>query len=212
MWSRILFVLATLPLYGQAVRFELVKDQSNIVLRTDKAGLFSAFGHKHGILATEFNASVCADPSALEHASVSVQVATAGLRVDTPEARRLAGLSDSGPSADDVHTIQEKMLSAPNLNAAEYPEIRFVSASAVSGGGVLTLSGAMTIRGKSQNVKAPLRYTQKADGYRFQGEIEIRQSDFGIRPESVGGLVKVADKVAILLDLVVRPTSAACRP
>ncbi len=212
MLSRIFLLLAALPLYGQAVRFELVKDQSAIVLRTDKAGLFSAFGHKHGILATDFTASVCADPAALEHSSVSVQVATAGLRADTPEARRLAGLPDSGPSEDDIRTIQEKMLSAPNLDAAGHPEIRFASASAAATNGGVTLSGALTIRGKSQNVKAPLRYTQKGDGYRFQGAIEIRQTDFGIRPESVGGLVKVADKVTILLDLVVRPTSAACHP
>jgi polyisoprenoid-binding protein YceI len=203
--------LAALPLCGQTVRFEVDRAQSAIVLRTDKAGLFSAFGHKHGILAGEFTATICADPAALENAAVTVKVAASSLRVDSAEARRAAGLPASGPSEKDIPAIQEKMLSAANLDARGHPEITFAGTAVEKNAGGLLLRGTFTLRGQSRSVAVGLKVTPGSGGFRFRGEFEIRQSDFGIRPESVGGVVKVADPVTILLDVAAKPGTEPCR-
>jgi polyisoprenoid-binding protein YceI len=202
-----------LPALAQPVRFQLDTAKSSIAIRTGKAGLFSAFGHQHGILATEFTTDICADPRALSAGSVRLRIVTAGLRVDTPEARRAAKAEGSGPGAKDIPTIQEKMLSPANLAAAQYPEVRFESTSVeTKAAGSVLLHGRLTIRDRTLPVAIPLRVANENGEFRFQGEVEVRQSDFGIKPESVGGVVKVADQVTIRFDLSARPSAEACAP
>jgi polyisoprenoid-binding protein YceI len=203
--------LAAAHLYGAGVRFDVVQEQSSIAVRTDKTGIFSGFGgHKHGIVAGKFSAAICADPRTLEGASVSIRVPVAVLEIDSARARRAAGLTDSGPGAKDVAAIQEKMLSPANLAAAEHPEIGFASTSAEKKANTVVVSGPLTIRGRANTVSVPLQVTQNGNAYRFNGQLQVKLTDYGIKPESVGGVVKVADRITILLDMLARPTQEAC--
>jgi polyisoprenoid-binding protein YceI len=193
------------------VQFEVDASRSTIAVKTDKGGLLSAFaGHRHGILAGEFTPRVCAVPGTLDNAAVSVRVETSSLRIDTPEARRAAGLSGSGPSQEEVQEIRRKMLSAANLDAGAHPAIVFESTRASRTGDVITLRGPLTIRGRTNEVAVPLRVARAGDAYRFTGGFRIRLTGYGIRPESVAGVVKVADEVEILLDLVARSSDKRC--
>lgn len=207
------FLLIAGQLTGAAVRFSIVQEKSTLAARTDKAGILSVFGagHKHGIIATEFSANVCADVQTLQDASVSIQIPVAGLRIDSADARRSAGLSDSGPSANDVVTIQQKMLSSANLASAEHPEIRFESTSSQRKDNQLILRGNLTMRGRTNPVMVPLNIQKSGDSYSFRGEFPVRLTDYAIKPESIGGVVKVADQVSILFDVLATPTSESCK-
>jgi polyisoprenoid-binding protein YceI len=207
----VLLVLITNPL-GAAVRFAVIAEKSTIAARTDKRGLLSAFGgHKHGIIATQFAGALCADPATLQDASVVISVPAAGLRIDTPEARRAASLPSSGPGAKDVPAIQQKMLSPGNLAAGEHPALRFESTAADRKGDTLLVRGRLTIRGRTSSVAVPLHIERSGGTYRFSGTFSVRQTDYGMRPESIGGVVSVADPVTVVLDIVARPTQEACR-
>lgn len=211
-WKACLSLLLSACLSAATVRFDVIPERSTVAARTGKAGVLSAFaGHEHGILADRFSARICADPETLEDATVLVQVPTAGLRIDTLAARRAARLSGSGPSAKDVATIQEKMLSPANLAAADHREIRFESTSVRRNQDTVVLGGTLSIRGRRNNVSVPLRIGRSEDLLRFSGEFPIRLSDYGITPESIAGVVKVKDTVTIILDLLARPTQDACR-
>ncbi len=208
-----ILLLLAIKAAAAPVRFEVIHEKSTIAVRTDKSGLLSGVaGHRHGIIAGEFTARVCAVAVTLGEASVSVRIPTAALRIDTEGARTAAHLPASGPSAKDIPTIQEKMLSRANLGSAEHPEIRFESTAAERRNDVISLRGTLTIRGRSHPVSVPLRLQQAGGDYRLSGEFPVRQSDFGITPESIAGVVKVSDQVTIVLDLLARPTQQPCQP
>ncbi|MBI3280500.1 MAG: YceI family protein [Acidobacteria bacterium] len=194
------------------VSFEVQRERSTIAVRTDKTGLLSfAAGHKHGINATQFSARICADPANLEQAAVSIVVPVSALRIDSPEARQAAGLSPSdGPKASDVQKIQPKMLD--RLGAGEHPQIRFESSSVrQSGAGTIVLTGPLTVRGRSTPVSVPVAVKQAGGVYTFSGKFPVRQTVFGITPESIAGVVKVEDPVTVFFSLAARPTTAACK-
>lgn len=195
------------------VRFDIIPEKSIIAVRTDKAGILSVFGagHRHGIIASDFTARVCADPNAFEDGTVSVRVPVSSLRIDTSEARRSAGLSPSGPAAKDIPVIQEKMLSADNLAASQHPDIHFVSSSVRHAPGGLNVHGSLTIRGRARPISVLLRIQQARSDYRFIGQFDIKLTDYGITPESVGGVIKVGDEVTVLLDLLARLGKEPCR-
>jgi hypothetical protein len=208
-----LLVLIALPVIGAPVRFNVVQEKSVLAARTDKAGILSAFGagHKHGIIATGFSANLCADPQTLENASVSFRVPGGALQIDSGKARRAASLTGSGPGPKDVATIQQKMLSPANLSPEQHPEIQFESTSAQSKDNQIVLRGNLTIRGRTNPVTVLLNVTSGGDSYQFRGEFPIRLTDYGIKPESIGGVVKVADQVSILIDVLAVPTREACK-
>jgi polyisoprenoid-binding protein YceI len=69
----------------------------------------------------------------------------------------------------------------------------------------------LTIRNQERAVELPAIVQQRGrDEFWLAGMLRVRQSDFGIRPESIGGVVKVADVVDIHVGLLVIVTSGQC--
>ena len=203
-----LFCVAALAVTIQAPAptpaFEIDRPQSYIIAITDKAGLFGFAGHKHAILAREWKATVTFDPREAGKSRAEVHIPTASLIIDSAESRKLAGL-DKGPSAEDVAKIQKQMLEAENLGAAQYPEIAFVTRAVEPQGQNLTLRGALTLHGKTHDIAVPVQVDRTPEGaFRFTGEFAIKQSDYGIKPTSVGGVVKVKDEVKVRFVIVAR--------
>jgi hypothetical protein len=57
----------------------------------------------------------------------------------------------------------------------------------------------------------PLNIQKNGDSYSFRGEFPVRLTDYAIKPESIGGVVKVADQVSILFDVLAMPTGESCK-
>ena len=198
---------------AQPVALEFDHERSHIVARTGKGGLLSAFGagHKHGIEATEWRVDACWDSGNPARSRVAVVIPTASLRIDTAEARRHAQLDrETGPGAEDVRKIQQQMLGPKNLDAAQYPTIAFESTSIEQRGGQYVLRGRMTLHGRTRTEEAPIAITQTSDGIRATASFSIKQTDYGIQPTSIGGLVDVKDRVDVLLDLYGK-AAGACK-
>jgi polyisoprenoid-binding protein YceI len=152
------------------------------------------------------------DPEAVSASRAAVIIPTASLRIDTPRARELAGLQSAGPKPGDVPTIQGKMLGPKFLAAASYPRIRFqVTEVRRNGEGALVVKGPLTIRGVTHNISVPVAVSVPGAGtYRFEGKFQVKQTDYGINPESVAGAVTVKDQVDV--HFVIAATAAGpCR-
>ncbi len=206
--------LAWEQLHADLVKLEVDHKRSYIVVSTDKGGLLSAFvGHKHGILAAEWSAEICLDSQNPQSSTAAITVSTPSLEIDIPEARRIAGLSLDGPGPKDLQEIQEKMLGPRNLAAEDYPEIQFRTTSVEGKNeGSLILRGALTIRGKTQPVSVPVAFTQLDTGsFRFSGRFTARQTNYGIQPESIAGVVKIKDKVSIRFEIHAQVAASPCR-
>jgi polyisoprenoid-binding protein YceI len=191
------------------VKLEIDRSRSFIAIATGKGGLLSfAAGHEHGILATEWSANVCFDRENPGGSSVSIAIPTSSLVIDTPEARQKAGVKGGSPGPEDIRQIQQNMLGPANLDARRYPEIVFKTASVeAKAAGTYILTGPLTIRGVTRTVAVPV--TQ--NDMQFAGEFEVKLSDFGIKPESIGGVVNVKDTIQVKLGFEGRPGGACTR-
>lgn len=212
---RLLTVLVLVPsMLGAApARFTLEPSRSHLYVVTHRAGALGFLGHEHAILATEWSADLCFDPAAPVSSPVraEITVSTKALRIDTDEARRLAGLA-KGPGPEDVKTLQEKVLAPQNLAAESHPSIRLKATSVTGGaGGKTEVQGSFTLRGVTDTVRFPVTVEQQKGGrVRLSGQFRLKQSTFGIKPESVAGVVNVADTVDVHFELLAKPTGESC--
>jgi polyisoprenoid-binding protein YceI len=70
--------------------------------------------------------------------------------------------------------------------------------------------GTLHARGASAEVEVPVELSGDGERMTFRGEAEVRQTALGMEPESVAGVVNVADEVTLHFDLVAEPTGARC--
>jgi polyisoprenoid-binding protein YceI len=194
---------------AQGLHLAVDRDESYIVARTYKGGFLSVFGagHEHGVLATEWSAEACFDPEVVGASRAAVVIPTGSLRIDSPRARELAGLGPGGPSPSEVREIQQKMLGPRLLSAANHPRIRFqVAEVRRDGEGGLLVKGPLTIRGVTRNITVPVRVSARGpNAYRFEGKFQVKQTDYGMKPESVAGAVTVKDQVDVRFAIVAAP-------
>ena len=113
-----------------------------------------------------------------------------------------ARLSGRSPNEEEIGEIQVNMLDADHLDAASHATIRFATTAVTSPkDNTLVLEGLLTIHGVTQEVSVPVKYKRLGKFLHFAGEVKVGQRDFGIDPESIGGVVKVANEVRILIDI-----------
>ena len=194
-----------------AISYTIVPVESAIYVVTHRAGLLSFLGHDHAILATEWSGTLCWTADAPRQGHATVEVAVGALVIDTDTARARAGLR-GGPSPGQVRELQTRLLDPDHLDAANHPFIT------LSVGGVteaidnrLVAQGQLRIRGRARDVEFPLQVTTASDSVRFRGVLRVPQSGFGIRPESVAAVVRVADTVDIHFDLLGVSMGVPCR-
>lgn len=209
-----LLLLAIPPALGATpMRFTAGPSQSNLYVVTHRAGALGFLGHEHAILATQWSATLCFDPQAPASSPVraEITVSTEALRIDTDQARALAGL-DKGPSEEDIRKLQQKVLAPENLAAGSHPRLQFKLSSVAPGEGrKLEAQGTITVRGVTENVRFPLQVEpQRTDLVRLFGQLRLKQTTFGIKPESVAGVVNVADAVDVHFDILATPTGEGC--
>lgn len=186
-------------------------DASALWVHTHKAGLFGFLGHEHAIIPLEWSASLCAADPLPRSAHGSVVIRTASLVIDSDSARALAGLDD-GPGEDDRRDMQEKLLDAERLDAEGHAEIELrVDSVAPQDDGSVVGSGRLTIRDIEREITIPLDVEFAETGELWlSGQLEVRQTDFGIEPESVASVVNVADEVDLHVRLVATAGDRAC--
>ncbi|HEU4680816.1 MAG TPA: YceI family protein [Gemmatimonadales bacterium] len=197
--------------------YTILPDQSELVVTAHKSGLFSFLaGHEHGIVPTAWAGRICIDSADITRSSLAISVPAESLVIDSPEARRLAGLDpQGGPGPDDRAKIQQKMLGPEVLDTERYPEIGFQSegvAVSVDDSTRLRLTGSFELHGRADTVRVPVTLSRPiGDSLRARGQFQFRQTRFGIEPESVAGLVNVKDEMTLRFDVVAVREPGSCR-
>jgi polyisoprenoid-binding protein YceI len=168
---------------AQSVRID--PQRSTMTVKVGKSGLFSAFGHNHEIRAPIASGSI-----------VAAGTPSVELMVD---ARRMEVL-DPGVEAKERAEVQKTMLSDVVLDVQRYPEIRFVSKTVeASSGNRYRVRGELTLHG----VTRPVTLTVEQRQGRYLGSAKLKQTEFGMKPVTVGGgTVKVKDEVEVVFEIV----------
>jgi polyisoprenoid-binding protein YceI len=186
-----ILALAALLAAGEAaVSYRVVPEESAVTIRVGKGGLFKFAGHEHEVVAPALRGEILADGGDLARSSVSVTFDAASLRV-----------TGAGEPAKDVPKVQEAMLGPKVLDAARFPEISFRSrtvAGREASPGVyeLQVTGDFTLHGVTRALTLPVR-VEKTDKIVASGRAVVRQTDHGIKPLSVGGVVNVRNQVEV---------------
>jgi hypothetical protein len=184
---------------------------SQLYVVTHKAGLLSFLGHEHAIVPMAWHADLCLADPIPDGAHATLVVPTDSLVIDSDSARTLAGLGRT-PPRDERRQVQDKMLDAKHLDAARFPDVRLdLRAVGALANGKLTVQGTLRLHGVTRSVKLPVG-VRHGDAGRLvlSGTLRIGQRDFGIQPEAVAGVVKVANEVDLHILLAVRPTARVC--
>ena len=145
----------------------------------DPDTLGAGIAHDHVMLARDWVGTASYDslrPSACE---IKIKVPVDALEVDPESLRKALGYT-TRISADQRNDIRTHMLSESQLNAQVYPNITFRSTECTD----RSVSGTLTIRGKSQLVTMRTRISENGKSFSAHGSLTIRASQFGFQPYS----------------------------
>lgn len=176
-WLGLCFLPGAAPLHAQQKNIDA--ERSTLTVHVFKAGLFSAFAHNHEIRAKIAEGRLTESDAA----GIQFKVIAKSLEV-----------VDAEESAKNRAEIQAHMQDEV-LESARYPEIAFRSTSVEKAAADRwTVKGELTLHGQTRALVVTVTRGNKG----YTGTVNLKQSDFGIKPFSAaGGTVKVKDVVKI---------------
>jgi polyisoprenoid-binding protein YceI len=182
MWFRLMGVSVLLAAVATAIAQERPIDtqRSRITIHVGKVGLFSAAAHNHLINAPISSGKI--------NEAVPQQVEF------TVEAAKMTVEPDPKVDAKDQATIQKHMQEM-TLESARYPEIHFRSTRVerVSNSD-WKVEGELSLHG----VTKPVSLGVKESGGAYLAHTVLKQTDFGIKPISIGGgIIKVKNEIEL---------------
>ena len=184
---------------GAAPRsFAIDPSQSGATIEVGKAGVFSFAGHTHEVEARAVAGTVTVDMDDPARSTIHVDIDASALKV-----------TGKGESADDAPKVQETMSGVQVLDVQKYPKITFASTSvAVKSRAGATLetnvTGQLTIRDVTRTISVPVSVRIDGQTLSATGRFPVKQTEYAIKPVSVGGVVSVKDAVNISFTLVGR--------
>jgi len=200
-----LFLLAlagwapTLPGAVGARTFTVDEKQSRALIQVGKSGALSfAAGHTHEVQTSAVAGVVTVDAADPTRSSVRLTINAAALTV-----------TGKGDSPADVPKVQETMLGGQVLDVQRYPHIRFdsksVSVSEKTATGLdVIVAGDLTLHGVTRALSVPVNVRIDATRLAATGRFQLKQTDYGIKPVSVGGVVSVKNTLDISFTVVGR--------
>ncbi len=170
--------------------------RSYALIEVGKTGLLAFAGHTHQVRAPIVTGMVALDSDDPSRSSVRLEINAAALKV-----------TGKGEPPADVPEVQRVMLSGQVLDVERYPKILFqstaVSVTSRSGARLdLAVTGTLTLHAVTRSLSLPVRVNLAAHGLSASGRFALKQTDYGITPISVGGVVKVKDELDITFEVV----------
>lgn len=199
---------APAPHLGQA--FGVVPAESLLIVLVYRAGALAAFGHNH-IVACRCISGMIYVPRDPAQASFDLRIPVGQLTVDDP-AMRVAEHSTDFPadvSESAQQAVRHNMLTAPVLDAAQYPDIvlraQGLRQSSDGKPGDIVARVLIQLRGESRPIVVPVHYDLRANEVVASGELPLDQTDLGLTPFStLGGALSVRNGMRVRFRLVAR--------
>jgi len=166
--------------------YEFGPQNGKMVVRVFREGMAKKAGHDLIIDVNSWNATVTVAENPAE--SIFSATADAGSMTVREGVGGVKPLSE-GDKADIKKNITQKILTKP--------EISFKSTSVQPNGDAATVTGDMTIMGRSN----PATVKLAQEGSKIKGNLSVVQSKWGIKPfQAMMGALKVKDQVDIELE------------
>ena len=179
--------------------YSIDSSQSSATIEVGKSGVLSfAAGHTHEVVASRIAGTMIFDSADPTRSTGQVTIDASALRV-----------SGKGESADDVPKVQATMSGAQVLDVEHYPTITFTATSiAIKANHETTVdamvTGRLTLHNVTRSITVPVAARIEGQSLIATGRFALKQTDYGIEPVSVGGVVSVKDTVNISFTIVGR--------
>ncbi len=189
--------------------FRIDGGRSEIRIYVYRAGPLAWMGHNHVLSSTDMRGYV-ALTQALRDARADLYVPVSTLIVDDPNQRRAAGKAfATTPDAAAIAGVRRNMLRARSLDADAFPFVRLNVRIADASLPHVTLAVSLRIRGITRELTVPAEAAISTNEVIVSGNLQIRQSDYGMTPYRVfGGALAVRDSVDVEFRLVAERAAA----
>ena len=185
---------------GAASRsYTIDSSRSSATIEVGKAGAFSfAAGHTHEVIVPSIAGTITVDTDDPARSNVHLTIDASVLKV-----------SGKGESADDVPKVQATMLGAQVLDVQRYPKITFASTSIAVKNQTTAVTDAMvtgqlTLHNVTRSITVPVTVQREDHTLAVTGRFPVKQTEYGIKPVSVGGVVSVKDAVNVSFTIAAR--------
>lgn len=168
-------------------------DNGKLTINTYVGGMGAKAGHDLVLEATTWSGTVNVDADDPSATSVEVTVDPRSLEI-LQATGGVKALSDKDRS--EIASNSDK-----TLNTGKHPEIAFRSTGVSGTAPRLTLSGDLTIAGTTRPVTLDVTVEEGAAEARLTAKTSLVQSEFGIKPYSKLGVLKVKDPVDLQIEL-----------
>lgn len=176
---------------------------STVHILVYRGGTLARLGHNHVVTSKSLAGRVWVHPE-LSRSGFELSLPVQSLIVDDDGARQAAG-DDFPPGVPrkDIEGTRNNMLGEQVLDAEHHPTITVRSKQIEGSRSAPLVTASITIKGIARDVHLPATLVIDGARLRAQGELEILQSDFGMKPFSVAlGMLAVQDRLRIKFDLV----------
>ncbi|NOT46216.1 MAG: YceI family protein [Acidobacteria bacterium] len=177
------------------IRFQVDAAKSKFFVHASRGGIAWFKGHSHNIAVRDFDGTAELDITAINPASLELNV-------------RAASLEETDPAfTPEQKGIINKELNEIVLETAKFPDIVFKSTAVAgkieNGGFEIVITGDLSLHGVTRQIKIPARVTLEGDSLRAIGEFEIDRKDFKIAATSAfHGFVRVKHDLKFTFDIV----------
>jgi polyisoprenoid-binding protein YceI len=173
--------------------------RSSATIEVGKAGALSfAAGHTHEVVAPNVAGTMTVDGDDPARSTVHVTIDASALKV-----------TGKGESANDVPKVQDTMSGPQVLDVQRFPKITFASTSVAvknRAGAVLNVmvTGQLTLHNVTHSITVPVAVRQEGSTLSATGRFPVKQTEYGMKPVSVAGVVSVKDTVTVSFTIVGR--------
>ena len=182
-----------------ASRYQLDASASKFMAHASRGGFLWFEGHGHHIAVRDFSGEAVFDSDSLANSSLTISAKSASME-----------------ETSDVFTAAQKQIINKELHDIvllpdQYPEISFKSSQVsgtLTGPGQydLKITGSLTLLGVTRPITIPTKISVDGSQMRAQGEFSISRGDFKVKATSAfHGMVRVADRIHFVFDIVGRP-------
>jgi hypothetical protein len=168
-----------------------------------RGGTLARLGHNHVMTSKALTGRIWIHPQ-VERSGVELSFPVNELIVDDPDARRAAGgdFPPEIPQADKEGT-RKNMLRTEVLDGEHHPTITLRTVKVAGPLASPKLSVRITIKEMSRDLELPAAITLDASRLSASGELDILQTDFGIKPFSAAlGALEVQDRLHVKFKIV----------
>jgi polyisoprenoid-binding protein YceI len=184
--------------------YRIDAQQSQLHILVYRAGTMAQLGHNHVMSSSNLSGYVWLHDSLLQRSGFDLRLPVNELIVDDPAARTAEGegfplnVTEQGRAGTKVNMLKPEL-----LDGERYPYLSLTSVRISGSRAKPEVNVDITIKDKTRQLSVPVQLTVNGQTLQVAGEFVIKQTDFGITPQSVMmGALQVQDLLTIKFALV----------